>query len=164
MSEHDEPKTALTTTRPDPSDLPEGTPVLAWPGSRDSSPLLTRTRTPVFQTRSGDLLVSVDGHPGGIALTHIEVMPEGYTTSPAPEATETVEWEYGVAWWWIGGDGHHASATVPSDSEAAAHERVAGMFNAHVVRRPKPDEWVPVDRAADEHEEGGPPESVGPGT
>lgn len=62
------------TKLPDPWELPVGTPVLAWPGSRDERALLTRTRTDVWVT-SGQHLVSVDGYAGGIALTHIEVLP-----------------------------------------------------------------------------------------
>lgn len=62
------------TTQPDES-LPVGTQVLAWPGSRDGRAMLTRTRTPVWRLNGGDPVVSVEGYAGGIALTHIEVMP-----------------------------------------------------------------------------------------
>lgn len=54
---------------------PIGTLVLAFPGSRDGRALYTRTRTPAWNL-SGHPVVSVEGYPGGIALTHIET-PEG---------------------------------------------------------------------------------------
>ena len=66
------------TAAPDDS-LPVGTAVLAWPGSRDGRAMLTQTRTPVWRLGSGDAVVSVEGHAGGIALTHIEVLPPGVT-------------------------------------------------------------------------------------
>lgn len=56
--------------------LRPGTPVLAWPGSRESSPLVTRTRSEVWALASGDRVVMVEGCAGGIALTHIDVLPE----------------------------------------------------------------------------------------
>lgn len=51
---------------------PIGTPVLAWPGTLDSEPMHTRTRTPAWELGSGYPVVSVDGYAGGIHLTHIE--------------------------------------------------------------------------------------------
>lgn len=56
---------------------PVGTRVLAFPGSRDGRALYTRTRTPAWNL-SGHPVVSVEGYPGGIALTHIET-PEDVT-------------------------------------------------------------------------------------
>jgi hypothetical protein len=55
--------------------LAPGTHVLAWPGSRDSAPLVTRTRSEVWTLGSGDRVVMVEGRAGGIALTHIDVLP-----------------------------------------------------------------------------------------
>jgi hypothetical protein len=55
--------------------LMPGTLVLAWPGSRDSAPLVTRTRSEVWTLSSGERVVMVEGHAGGIALTHIDVLP-----------------------------------------------------------------------------------------
>lgn len=63
-----------------------GAPVLAWPGSREGSPLVTRTRSEVW-TISGIRVVSVEGYAGGIALSHIDVMP----TRPAPAVDEEAE-------------------------------------------------------------------------
>lgn len=54
---------------------PVGSPVLAWPGTRDQEPLRTRTRTPAWALPSGDAIVSVRGHAGGIALTHVDHDP-----------------------------------------------------------------------------------------
>lgn len=51
---------------------PVGTPVAAYPWVRADEPLLTRTRTPAWRLGHGDSVVSVDGHAGGIALTHVD--------------------------------------------------------------------------------------------
>ncbi|WP_436759374.1 hypothetical protein [Streptosporangium sp. V21-05] len=53
---------------------PIGTPVLAWPGTRDDEPLTTRTRTPAWTLGHGAPVVSVEGVAGGIFLTHIEAV------------------------------------------------------------------------------------------
>ena len=52
--------------------LPEGTPVRYWPGTRTGKGRLSVTRTPIFKVGSGTEVVSVDGYPGGIALSHLE--------------------------------------------------------------------------------------------
>lgn len=52
--------------------LPEGTPVRFWPGARTGEGMLSITRTPIWKVGSGTEVVSVEGCPGGIALTHIE--------------------------------------------------------------------------------------------
>lgn len=60
---------------------PPGTPVLAWPGTRDQEPLRTRTRTSAWALINGlPSGVNVVGHPVGIALTHVEHDP---TRQPA---------------------------------------------------------------------------------
>jgi hypothetical protein len=64
---------APRTTRPT-ADIPAGTPVLAFPATRDDRALVTRTRSEVWRAGSFDL-VSVEGYAGGIALSHIEVLP-----------------------------------------------------------------------------------------
>jgi hypothetical protein len=51
---------------------PVGTPVHAYPGSRDDAPLTTTTRTPAWTLGHGAAVVSVDGVTGGICLTHID--------------------------------------------------------------------------------------------
>lgn len=56
--------------------LPEGTAVLAWPGSRDVPPLVTTTRGEPWTLPAGDRVVMVDGYAGGIALTHVDVLPD----------------------------------------------------------------------------------------
>jgi hypothetical protein len=53
-------------------DHPIGTPVTYWPGVREGDGRASRTRTPAWLV-SGTPCVSVEGYPGGIALTHIEV-------------------------------------------------------------------------------------------
>ena len=54
---------------------PIGTPVLAFPGTREGRGILTRTRTPAW-TIGEHAVVSVEGYAGGIALTHIETIEE----------------------------------------------------------------------------------------
>lgn len=65
-------------------DHPVGTPVTYWPGARRITPWRpdarsreipgreSRTRTPAWLV-CGKPCVSVEGYPGGIALTHVEV-------------------------------------------------------------------------------------------
>lgn len=62
---------------------PVGTPVLAWPGFKSDEPLRTRTRSSAWTLPSGDTVVSVEGHAGGIALTHVEHDPT--RRGPVPE-------------------------------------------------------------------------------
>jgi hypothetical protein len=60
--------------------------VLAWPGVRDEGkPLRTRTRSSAWLTGAGDPIVSVEGHAGGIALTHIEHDPSRQPAIPDVE-------------------------------------------------------------------------------
>lgn len=49
-----------------------GTPVTYWPATRDGNGRPGITSTPAFLV-SGKPCVSVEGYPGGIALTHVEV-------------------------------------------------------------------------------------------
>ncbi|MFE4334052.1 hypothetical protein ACFRQM_32960 [Streptomyces sp. NPDC056831] len=51
---------------------PVGTPVLAYPGTRDNEPLDTVTRTPAWTLGHGAAVVSVEGAGGGICLTHVD--------------------------------------------------------------------------------------------
>ncbi|MEE1735931.1 hypothetical protein PUR49_05300 [Streptomyces sp. BE147] len=51
---------------------PVGTPVLAYPGTRDDEPLDTVTRTPAWTLGHGAACVSVEGAGGGIHLTHVD--------------------------------------------------------------------------------------------
>lgn len=51
---------------------PVGTPVHAYPGARWDEPLRTTTRAPAWRLGHGDSVVSVNGHAGGIALTHVD--------------------------------------------------------------------------------------------
>ncbi|GCE01575.1 hypothetical protein [Embleya hyalina] len=53
---------------------PVGTEVTAYPGVRGQEPaLITRTRTRAWTLGHGAAVVAVDGHVGGIALTHVDV-------------------------------------------------------------------------------------------
>lgn len=53
---------------------PVGTPVRYWRGIRQGEGTLSKTRTPAWALYSGDVVVSVEGSAGGIALTHVEVV------------------------------------------------------------------------------------------
>lgn len=50
-----------------------GTPVYAWPGTRDGRRLTTTTRSKAWNV-SGTAVVAVRGYPGAIALTHVDVI------------------------------------------------------------------------------------------
>lgn len=63
------------TTEPKYEDLPVGTAVLAFPGSRNGRALCTTTRSEPWTLPSGERVVMVEGYAGGIALNHIEVLP-----------------------------------------------------------------------------------------
>lgn len=66
--------TAKTLTAEEWNDqYPVGTPVHAWPGTRDAEPMWTTTRTPAWTLGHGAVVVSVVGATGGIALTHVDV-------------------------------------------------------------------------------------------
>jgi hypothetical protein len=54
---------------------PVGTPVRYWPGVRAGEGRESVTRTPAWLVGGHTTCVSVDGYPGGIALTHVEVQP-----------------------------------------------------------------------------------------
>lgn len=49
-----------------------GTPVRYWPGAREGDGRKSVTRTPAWLVGGHTPCVSVDGYPGGIALTHVK--------------------------------------------------------------------------------------------
>lgn len=53
-----------------------GTPVLFWLGLRTDTPEESTTRGVAWALSEGDAVVRVNGRIGGIALTHIEVIPQ----------------------------------------------------------------------------------------
>ncbi|MFI6443794.1 hypothetical protein [Kitasatospora sp. NPDC050543] len=61
---------------------PPGTPVIAYPGVRPEFGLAeyprleTRTRSRAWNLGHGEPVVAVDGHAGGIALTHVDVVEQ----------------------------------------------------------------------------------------
>jgi len=55
---------------------PIGTPVAAYPGVRGKG-LTTRTRSRAWVLGHGTPVVAVEGHGGGISLTHIDVIADG---------------------------------------------------------------------------------------
>jgi hypothetical protein len=57
---------------------PVGTRVRYWPiypPIESVPPFDTRTRSEAWAIADGSVLVCVEGKPGGVALTHIEVLP-----------------------------------------------------------------------------------------
>lgn len=57
--------------------VPVGTPVTAFPLTRDDASLETRTRSVAWELGHGEPVVLVDGHVGGIYLTHVDVAEAG---------------------------------------------------------------------------------------
>ena len=55
---------------------PIGTTVRFWPGAREGEGRIAKTRTPAWLMPSA-VVVSVEGYPGGIALSHVEVLGSG---------------------------------------------------------------------------------------
>lgn len=55
---------------------PAGTPVLFWLGLRSETPKESTTRGVAWALPGGDAVVRVKGRIGGIALTHIEAIPQ----------------------------------------------------------------------------------------
>lgn len=71
--------------------LPLGTPVLFWPGARVGEGRRSITRTPIWKVGAGTEVVSVEGYPGGIALTHIQTLPVGETATGLDHTPCTTE-------------------------------------------------------------------------
>lgn len=67
---------------------PPGSPVLAWPGTRDQEPLRTRTRSGAWVLPEGQPVVMVKGYAGGIHLDHIEPDPARQPAVPDIEFEE----------------------------------------------------------------------------
>lgn len=67
---------------------PSGTPVLFWPGIRPDNPERSITRGAAWALPGGNAVVKVQGRPGGIALSHIEVIPQQMTTRTPPSNAE----------------------------------------------------------------------------
>lgn len=51
---------------------PVGTLVNYWPGTRDETPRVARTRSTAWTLGHGAPVVAVHGYAGGIALDHVE--------------------------------------------------------------------------------------------
>jgi hypothetical protein len=64
-----------------------GTRVLAFPGSRDGRALFTKTRSTAWLVGT-EPVVMVEGYAGGIALTHIEVIPTPVPSEADPGTGE----------------------------------------------------------------------------
>lgn len=64
---------------------PIGTPVTAYPDTRDDEPVLSRTRTVAWMAGGHTPVVMVEDYSSWIALTHVDVR-----TEPAPVATTAV--------------------------------------------------------------------------
>lgn len=55
---------------------PVGTPVLAYPETRDQRPFRTRTTSRAWDVQHGLPVVHVDGITDAVLLTHIDPLPE----------------------------------------------------------------------------------------
>lgn len=69
---------------------PIGTRVNAYPGSRDGRVLATMTRSTAWTLPGGQAVVLVEGHAGGIALTHVDPADEPMLWSIASHMTATL--------------------------------------------------------------------------
>ncbi len=77
---HQEDPMATASTSTDPQGVcdafnathPVGTPVRYWPGVREGAGRDSRTRSRAWVIGGHSAVVSVDGHAGGIALTHVQ--------------------------------------------------------------------------------------------
>lgn len=56
---------------------PIGSPVFAFPGTREGGAIVTCTRSVAWVMGGHTAVVKVHGHAGGIALTHIDDRPRG---------------------------------------------------------------------------------------
>jgi hypothetical protein len=68
--------------------VPEGSPVLFWPGERVGEGRSSRTRSKAWIMGGHTPVVMVDGYAGGIALSHVCPLPPG---SPTHESAESGE-------------------------------------------------------------------------
>lgn len=73
----------MDTTADDFNDLYDvGTPVFFWPGWRkdekgkDIPAMVSETSTPAWQMPGGQQVVTIKGRAGGMALSHVEVIPD----------------------------------------------------------------------------------------
>jgi hypothetical protein len=73
MTEGMASKTALGAVAAFNEQHPVGTPVRYWPGVRQGDGCESVTRTPAWLVGGHAPCVSVEGYPGGIALTHVQV-------------------------------------------------------------------------------------------
>ena len=61
--------------------VPEGSPVLFWPGERTGEGRPSRTRSEAWLLGGHTPVVMVEGYAGGIALTHVCPIPPGSSAS-----------------------------------------------------------------------------------
>lgn len=69
-------------------DIPVGTPVRFWPGIREGDGRTSRTRTAPQMFRDVDPVVCVEGFPGFMALTHVDVISEDEYAEAALRSAE----------------------------------------------------------------------------
>jgi hypothetical protein len=68
--------------------FPVGTPVKAYPRTRQDEPLMTRTRSEAWELGHGEAVVSVEGYRGGIILAHVKPLPRRYREREGSTWTE----------------------------------------------------------------------------
>lgn len=115
---------------------PVGTQVVAYPGSRDDAPLYTWTRSRAWPLGHGAPVVMVEGHSGGIVLSHVDPAPDGWLMSPESITgiDDAVDRDGVYAkGYWQPVDG---KTTVVGLRIGAGRDRIVAHFGDHVIRRP----------------------------
>lgn len=114
---------------------PIGTPVIAFPGTRDGRALRTRTRTPAWRLGGHTDVVAVEGYAGGIALTHIETIEE----TPATEQQSDQQERELDAWmtraYEAEGKLWKAEARIKAVEDVLAHQPYGGPDQEDAIRR-----------------------------
>jgi len=116
---------------------PVGTQVVAYPGSRDDAPLYTWTRSRAWPLGHGAPVVMVEGHAGGIVLTHVDPAPDGWelTRESLTGIDDAVDRDGIFAkGYYQPVDGR--TAVVGLRIGADYNDRVVAKFGDHVIRRP----------------------------
>ena len=115
--------------------FPVGTQVVAYPGSRDDAPLYTWTRSRAWPLGHGAPVVMVEGHSGGIALTHVDPAPDGWelTRESFNRIDDAVDRDGVFAkgyWQYVDGKNTVVGLRIGQDYVG----RVVARFGDHVVR------------------------------
>lgn len=129
-------------------DLPIGTPVRAFPGTRDSEPLVTRTRSEVWRTDAGDEVVAVEGYAGGIALTHIDVIERAQRAGFFPEDDALASMTNVLMNAWAKAEPDHGVTKHPASYVASFVDMAKAALASGLIPVPQPDDNT-IDRAVE---------------